>query len=205
MPTFGCGKLTTVETLFKEYYMSKTKEKITIPTYLTIARMVLAMLFVLLIMVPEGWVKAFALMLFLIAAVTDKIDGHLARETKTVTELGAFLDPIADKMLVNLGFLALVALHVVPVWVFAVILVRDFAVDGLRMISIKKGKDIPSSLLGKTKTTAQMIALGVLLFSVVVDFDVIRIIGNILLYIALIMTVASGAGYFYNARQKHII
>ena len=91
------------------------------------------------------------------------------------------------------------------VWVFAMILVRDFAVDGLRMVSIKKGKDLPSSLLGKSKTTVQMIALGVLLFSVVVNFDIVRIIGNILLYAALIMTVASGVGYFYNARQKHII
>lgn len=185
--------------------MSKTKAKITIPTYLTISRMVLAMIFILLIMVPENWVRAIALMVFLIAAITDKIDGHLARETKTVTELGAFLDPIADKTLVNLGFLALVALHVVPVWVFAVILVRDFAVDALRILAVKKQQDLPASLLGKTKTTFQMIAVGMLLFSVIVDIDAARILGNISLYIALILTVASAVGYFYNARQKHIL
>lgn len=185
--------------------MASQKNKITIPTHLTFLRMALAVIFMMLIMIPAKWVKALALMVFLIAAVTDKLDGYIARETKTVTELGTFLDPIADKMLTNLAFLALVALGVVPVWVFAMILVRDFAVDGLRMVSIKKGKDLPSSLLGKSKTTVQMIALGVLLFSVVVNFDIVRIIGNILLYAALIMTVASGVGYFYNARQKHII
>lgn len=181
--------------------MKQSNIKINVPTALTILRMVLAVFFMMFVTIPEGWAKAMALALFIIAAVTDKIDGHLARETKTVTELGAFLDPIADKMLVNLAFLALVVLGTVPVWVFAVVIVRDLAVDGLRMTMAEKRRVLSASVLGKFKTTFQMVALGVLLFSLIVDFEPVVVIGNILLYIALFLTVASGIGYFYNSRK----
>ena len=181
--------------------MKHSDIKINIPTALTILRMVLAVIFMMFVMVPESWAKAVALAMFILAASTDKLDGHLARETKTVTELGAFLDPIADKMLVNLAFLALVVLGAVPVWVFAVVLVRDLAVDGLRMTMAEKHKVLSASVLGKFKTTFQMVALGVLLFSLIVDFAPVVVIGNILLYIALILTVASGIGYFYHSRK----
>ena len=100
------------------------------PTYLTILRMVLSVVFMIFAVLPDTWAKIVALVIFIIAAITDKIDGIWARKSKKVTDLGAFLDPLADKMLVNLAFLVLTYLNVVPLWVFAIILVRDFAVDG---------------------------------------------------------------------------
>ena len=167
-----------------------------LPTTLTILRMLLSAVFMVFVLIPVEWSRITALIIFIIAAITDKIDGHLARENKQVTDVGAFLDPIADKMLVDLAFLALVYLNVVPIWVFAIILVRDFAVDGLRMNLAKTGKTISASFLGKLKTTAQMIALIILLFNLVLNLISFAIIGNIALYIALALTVVSGVDYF---------
>lgn len=157
--------------------------------------MILSIIFMVFVLLPYDWARITALVLFTIAAITDKIDGSMARKRKTVTDLGAFLDPLADKMLVNLAFLALVYLNIVPIWVFAIILVRDFAVDGLRMVAAKKGKTIAASNYGKIKTATQMTALIILLLNLIVNLEVFTILGNVALYLALIMTVFSGADY----------
>ena len=184
--------------------MSKKRSdpvRVTIPTFLTILRMVLAIVFLTFILLPHNWAKIVALVIFIVAAITDKIDGHLARRNKQVTELGAFLDPLADKMLVNLAFLALVYLNVVPIWVFAVILVRDFAVDGLRMNLAKRGQTLSASFLGKLKTTVQMTALIILLFNLIVNITPLTILGNLALYLALFFTLFSAFDYFRAAGQ----
>ena len=165
------------------------------PTYLTILRMLLSVVFLVFVLLPFDWAKIAALVIFIIAAITDKIDGKWARQSKKVTDFGAFLDPLADKMLVNLAFLALVYLDVVPLWVFAVILIRDFAVDGMRMMAARDGVTISASFYGKLKTTVQMIALIILLLNLIVNLEIFTILGNIALYLALILTVFSGADY----------
>ena len=166
-----------------------------VPTILTVARMILAVIFMVFVIQPYTWAKTTALVIFIVAAITDKIDGSLARKQKSVSDLGAFLDPLADKMLVDLAFLTLVYLNIVPIWVFAIILVRDLAVDGLRMVAAKKGKTIAASNYGKIKTATQMTALIVLLLNIIVDVEILFIIGNIALYLALILTVYSGFDY----------
>lgn len=170
--------------------------RINTPTLLTIVRMVLSLVFLMFVLSPNVWSRAIALVFFLIAASTDKLDGYLARKNHETTDLGAFLDPLADKMLVNLALLALTYLEVVPVWVFAIILVRDFAVDGLRMTMAKKQKVLPAFLIGKLKTTTQIVAIVILLFSLLLDSDFIDVVGNIFLYLSLILTVVSAAHYF---------
>ena len=137
-------------------------------------------------------------------AISDLIDGKWARRDKIVTDLGAFLDPLADKMLVNLAFLALVALGMVPVWVFAIILVRDFAVDGMRMMAARDGVTIAASFYGKLKTTTQMTALIILLLNLIVNLEFFTIVGNIALYLALILTVFSGGDYLIKGWKKVI-
>lgn len=171
------------------------KTKITGPTYLTSLRMILAVVFFVFVLLPPMWAKIIALVIFIIAAITDKIDGIWARRQKLVTDLGAFLDPLADKMLVNLAFLVLVYLDLVPIWVFAIILVRDFAVDGMRMMEALKHVAVPASFYGKLKTTVQLIALIILLFNLIVNVEIFTILGNIALYLALALTVFSGADY----------
>ncbi len=173
----------------------RIKQKITGPTWLTITRMVLSVIFLFFILVPEVWARILALIFFIIGATTDYIDGKWARKNKIVTNLGIFLDPLADKMLVNLAFLALVSIGVIPVFVFAIILIRDFAVDGVRMMAARNGATIPASSCGKLKTTLQMVALVVLLIGLIIDLPVLSIIGNIILYIALLLTVLSGYDY----------
>lgn len=176
----------------------------TFPTFLTILRMFLSVIFMIFALLPNGWAKITALVIFILAAITDKIDGHLARKNKQVTDLGAFLDPLADKMLVDLAFLVLVYQNIIPVWVFAIILVRDLAVDGMRMNAAKKRATVSASFFGKLKTTFQMIALTIIMLNTIVDQQALAILGNIVLYIALFLTVYSGADYLIKGYRKFI-
>lgn len=180
------------------------KQRLTGPTYLTIARMILSVVFIVLVLLPDTWARVLALIVFIAASLTDLIDGKWARKRKIVTDLGAFLDPLADKMLVNLAFLALVYLGVVPLWVFAVILVRDFAVDGLRMMAARSGVTIAASKYGKWKTTFQMTALIILLLNLILNVDFLGVLGNIALYLALALTVFSGVDYLRHGQKKLI-
>ena len=184
--------------------MKNRSARVTGPTYLTIVRMILSLLFLVFVMIPETWARVTALILFVAGAITDKVDGNWARKKKLVTDLGVFLDPLADKMLINLAFLALVTLGVVPVWVFAVILVRDFAVDGMRMMAAREGVTIAASFYGKLKTTVQMVALIILLLNLIVNAEFFTILGNVALYLALILTVISGADYLVKNWRKAI-
>ena len=165
------------------------------PTTLTILRMFLSILFVVFALLPDTWAKITALVIFIAASITDFVDGKWARKTKQVTTLGTFLDPLADKMLVNLAFLVLVYLNIVPLWVFATILVRDFAVDGMRMMAASNRITIPASFYGKLKTTLQMVAIIILLFNLIINSEPIAILGNIALYLALAFTIFSGLDY----------
>ena len=180
----------------------KRKSGMNLPNSLTVLRMILAVVFLILLLMPHKWAHIFAFVVFIIAAITDKLDGYLARKNNEETKLGAVLDPIADKMLINLAFLALVMLDIVPVWVFAIILVRDFAIDGLRITVAGDNKNVSASYLGKLKTTFQMIALIILLLTVFIDFQPMVVIGNIFLYIALGLTVLSAIEYFYVSRKS---
>lgn len=183
--------------------MTKDKKPLfTGPTYLTILRMLLSVIFMIFALIPTTWAKITALAIFIAATITDKIDGQWARKQKTVTDLGAFLDPLADKMLVNLAFLVLTYLNIVPIWVFAIILVRDFAVDGMRMMVARKGVTVSASFLGKLKTTFQMIALIILLLNQIANLDILAILGNVVLYVALILTVISGADYLIKGSKS---
>lgn len=172
------------------------------PTYLTLLRIILAVVSTVFVLLPATWAKITALVIFILAAITDKIDGAWARRSRIVTTLGAFLDPLADKMLVNLTFLALVYLQVVPLWAFAVILVRDFAVDGLRMMLAQSGTVLAASPLGKLKTTVQMTTLITLLLNLVVGNSILTTVNTILLYIVAVVTVISGLDYFIKSAKK---
>ena len=165
------------------------------PTLLTFLRIILVLPLMILIFQDNGIARIFALICFVVASVTDFIDGRWARSAHMVTNLGAFLDPLADKMLINLTFLALVYLNVVPLWMFAVILVRDFAVDGMRMLSARNGITISASIFGKAKTMVQMITLSLIIGNLTINNEIFSIINTILLYIVLFLTLFSGIDY----------
>lgn len=171
------------------------------PTVLTLIRIVLVAPVMILIFMDNLPAQIATITLFILASLTDKLDGYLARKNKQVTDLGAFLDPLADKMLVNLTFLTLVVLNIVPLWMFGVILIRDFAVDGLRMVASGKGITIPANIYGKVKTTVQMITIISILLNQILHFEPLAIINTILLYIVIILTVLSGAIYLFKGRK----
>lgn len=172
------------------------------PTILTIIRIILVAPVMILIFIDNLPAQIAVIACFTLASITDKLDGHLARKNQQVTDLGAFLDPLADKMLINLTFLALVALNIMPLWMFAVILVRDFAVDGMRMLSATKNTVIPANVFGKIKTTVQMITVILILLNRILNLEPLAIINIVLLYIVVFLTVLSGAIYLFRGQSK---
>ncbi|NLK00452.1 MAG: CDP-diacylglycerol--glycerol-3-phosphate 3-phosphatidyltransferase [Clostridia bacterium] len=158
--------------------------------------MIPVFIFILLSQIPNS--NYIAAAVFLAAAGTDGLDGYLARARKEVTNLGKFLDPLADKLLITSALIYLVELGYVAAWITIIIVAREFAVTGLRTIAVGKGEVIAASSLGKLKTIFQVIAVtGLLLQDLPFFFSVLGIpITEIILYTAVILTVISGIDYF---------
>ena len=161
---------------------------------------------------PQFWIDWqpwIAAAVFVIISTTDAIDGYLARSRNEVTDLGKFLDPLADKILVCAALLALVELQTFPSWVALVIIAREFIVSGLRMVAASQGKVIAASIFGKFKTVLQICAI--ILFTVK-DSLQITLMGDafstcftifswLVLLAAVIMTIVSMLDYFYKSRE----
>lgn len=141
-------------------------------------------------------------LIFILAALTDWLDGQLARKYELVTNFGKFADPLADKLLVLTALILLIELGLVASWLVAIIVAREISVTGLRLLLVEEGgKVLAAAWPGKIKTTSQMLAI---VFLLVDDFPFGGLslsIGNIMLYIALFFTVYSGIEYFYHARH----
>ena len=138
-----------------------------------------------------SWLQVIAVVVFAVASATDWLDGHIARSRGLVTNFGKFADPLADKMLTMTAFIFLVELKLAPAWIVSIIVCRELAVTGLRLIVVENdGEVIAAKMPGKIKTTAQMLAIIFLLLG-----DPYYI-GTILLYIALIFAIYSGIDYF---------
>ena len=134
-----------------------------------------------------------AAIVFALASITDYLDGYLARKWKVVTNFGKFADPLADKMLVMTAFIMLVELKMVPAWIAAIIICRELAVTGLRLLLVENGGTVLAAAMpGKIKTFTQM-------FSIIFLLCHLSIIGTLLLYVALIFTAYSGYDYFKGA------
>ena len=159
---------------------------------------ILAIPVVMALMLSEDdTVRWWAAGTYVAAAATDSLDGWLARSRGQVTVAGAFLDPLADKLLVTAAFLALIQTGDVPAWAVMVILTREFAVTGLRLLAVSEGLVIPAAGLGKAKTLTQN--LSILAFTVPHPW---KWIDDPLLWLALFLTILSGAYYFIMARRR---
>lgn len=140
-----------------------------------------------------SWGDVLAGAVFIIAAITDSLDGYIARKHRLVTTLGKFIDPLADKVLVIAAMIALVDLHRVPAWIVLVIITREFVVTGLRLVAAAEGVVIAASKGGKIKTVFQIIALSMLILQVPG--------GMFVMWIAMILTVWSGMEYLINGSK----
>jgi CDP-diacylglycerol--glycerol-3-phosphate 3-phosphatidyltransferase len=137
-----------------------------------------------------------ALGVFLLAAVTDLLDGYLARKRGQITTLGILLDPIADKLLTSAAFISLAELHLVPAWMVVIIVGREFAVSGLRSIASTEGYILEPSDLGKTKMVFQVVAITVIILEGR-RFPVLHPLGEVLLWMVVLFAMASAVQYFW--------
>lgn len=184
---------------------------------LTLLRIVLVPIFLVFIAakgIPYG--SFIATFIFILASVTDKLDGYIARSRNQITNFGKFMDPLADKLLVTAALISLVELHVVPAWAAVIIIAREFAVSGLRSIAAAQGKVIAASWWGKIKTVIQIIALILMLLQINIRDSgyLTKFVANsqfwkgffsavpqIMLMAAVIITIISGYEYFKNNKS----
>ncbi len=150
-----------------------------------------------LIHFPNVYTCWIAMILFAVAAITDFLDGYIARKEKRITNFGKFLDPLADKLLICSILVEMVGLGWVPAWIVIIIIVRELAVTGLRAVAADKGVVIAADWYGKWKTGFQIGAMIPLLIHFPLLGLPVHLIGTIVLYIALVLTVFSGCNYFY--------
>ena len=169
-----------------------------LPNLLTLLRILLVPVLVVALTeeIPNG--SAIAAAVFVVAALTDGLDGYIARSRQSITTFGKVMDPVADKLLIAAALLALVSLDRLAAWVAMLIIAREFAVSGLRIAAGQQGVVIPASLLGKLKTIVQSAA--VLALIAAPNEDVVWV--QALVYAMVLVTVVSGADYFLNFRRS---
>jgi len=190
-----------------------------VPNLLSLSRILATVVIFVLVLINTPWAYLSATILFILASVTDFLDGYLARRYKLVSPLGIFLDLTADKVLVSTILIALVQVALVPAWIVAIIVTREFLVTGLRSMASAKGKVIPAGKWGKQKTLITMVAMSALLlakglgahqlslFPLMLNFssqtvnfsELLLLVADVGLILATLWTVLSGAEYMISA------
>lgn len=169
-------------------------EILNLPNSLTLLRIFLIPFLVVVLLTKFNGREYVALAIFLVAAVTDLLDGYFARKFKKVTRLGMLLDPIADKLLVSAAFISLVELRIAPAWMIVVIIGREFAISGLRSIAAQQGVTIAASGMGKGKTVSQVVAIALLILGN--ELGQFMFLGVVALWVVVIFALASAVDYF---------
>lgn len=169
-------------------------EILNLPNSLTLFRIFLVPILVVVLLTKFDGREYVGLAIFLLAAVTDLLDGWVARKYGKVTRLGMLLDPLADKLLVSAAFISLVEIGLAPAWMVVIIIFREFAVSGLRSIAAQQGVTIAASPLGKGKTVSQVIAIAILILGH--ELGQFIFLGRVALWIVVIFALGSGVDYF---------
>lgn len=185
------GRTVTIDTL-------RTMFPVNVPNVLTVLRILLVPVLVVALLdeTPNG--DLFAAIVFVVASLTDLLDGYLARTRNAITTFGKLMDPIADKLLIVAALVALVSLHRLAAWVAMVIIAREFAVTALRMAATQQGVVIQASLFGKAKTCLQIAAV----LALIAAGDQTPAWVDALVYVTVLVTVASGADFFFGLRRR---
>ena len=169
-----------------------------VPNALTLVRILLVPVLVVALLQTTPHGSTVAAIVFALAALTDGLDGYIARSRQAVTTFGKVMDPVADKLLVAAALISLVSLDRLAAWVAMVIIAREFAVSGLRIAAGQQGVVIPASPLGKAKTIVQVVAILCLIAASDADAAWVQA----LVYLMVAITVVSGGDYFLNFRRR---
>jgi len=184
------------------------------------SRLIATAVVFILVLVNQSWAFLVATVIFFFASLTDSLDGYLARRFKVVSFLGVFLDLTADKVFVTAILIAMVQIGLVPAWIVATIITREFLVMGLRSMASVKGRVIPAGIWGKQKTFVTLLAIGGLLLAKGLDAhqfslfppifslnnqtmsgsDILLLVADVLVILATIWTIFSGIEYLMGAR-----
>lgn len=166
-----------------------------LPNKLTLLRIVLILPFLLVLYLGVPFASYIALAIFILASLTDMLDGQIARKRDLVTDFGKFADPLADKMLVTAAMLWFVEIGQMPGWALLIVIVREFAVSGLRMVASDKGRVIAAGWSGKVKTASTMVCI-VLMFLPIPD-----VLNTLCVAVIVVTTIYSGVEYFMKNRD----
>ena len=180
-----------------------------LPNKLTLSRVIMVPFFVVfMLLVPKyTYFKWIAFGIFVVASLTDLLDGKLARKYNLVTNFGKFMDPLADKLLVCSALIGMTSLSVIPAWITIVIIAREFIISGFRLIAAEQGVVIAAGIWGKLKTTFQMVMLCVQMMvmdyyifpgqaqAIPAFYRVLMVIGIVTMYLALLLTIVSLVDY----------
>ena len=189
-----------------------------LPNQLTMGRLFLTALFVAVMSIPDQLLKSInlldyritiAILFFLIASLTDFLDGYIARKLKLVTDFGKLMDPLVDKILTSAVFIILTKENMIPAWITITIISREFLVTGLRLLASNQGTVLSADSLGKWKTTSQIIVASFFLIVLGSNEPVLKclefidqpMIGNLLIIICTTITIVSGWSYLSKNRQ----
>ncbi len=169
-----------------------------LPNKLTMLRVIMIPFFIVFLLIPiTPYDKWIALAIFILASLTDLLDGKIARKYNLVTNFGKFMDPLADKLLVCAALICLIELDKIPAWMVIIIIAREFIISGFRLVASDNGVVIAASYWGKFKTTFQMIAVCLL----IADIPAIYVLTQIILWIAVILTVVSLIDYLIKNKE----
>lgn len=171
-----------------------------VPNQLTIARICSTPIFVFFMLTNYvSYSKYIAVVIFILASLTDLLDGKIARRYNLVTNFGKFMDPLADKLLVCSALICFVDLKLIPSWIIIIIISREFIISGFRLIAADNGVVIAAGYWGKLKTVCQMI-MSILLI-IHIEHPIYQIIEQMFIFLSLILTVVSLVDYLYKNRQ----
>ena len=164
-----------------------------LPNKLTMIRVILVPVFIVLLFMGQNnpIFKYLALAVFVIASLTDTLDGYIARSRNLVTNFGKFMDPLADKLLVCSALICFIQIGTIPAWVVIIIISREFIISGFRLIASDKGVVIAASKWGKAKTVSQMITVILL----ILDLPFLKTVTNIMIIVMTVLTVVSLIDY----------
>jgi len=191
-----------------------------LPNKLTIARLLLTVVFLIILHSNISYKETAALVVFLIAGITDHLDGRIARKNNMITNFGILMDPLADKILTCTAFISFVELQILPAWMVVIIVTRELAITGLRLLAASKNIVLAAEKMGKHKTTSQIVAIIAILILIsyqqwgeagrtIFEYPLlgapwIAWFPKLSVWIAVILTVISGGYYLWRNRQIYL-